>query len=106
MRFTSLAAGLALALASTAAFADDAKPAAAPAAATYTTASTTIGALLDDPAAKQVLVKHLPNLAGSPQIEMARGMTLKDTQQFAPNMVTDEVLTKIDADLAKLPAKK
>ena len=36
---------------------------------------------------------------------MARGMTLKATQQFAPSMVTDEVLAKIDADLAKLPKK-
>ena len=74
--------------------------------ASYKTSATTIGVLLDDPAAKEILVKHLPGLASSPQIEMARSMTLKDTQQFAPNMVTDEVLTKIDADLAKLPPKK
>ena len=104
MRLASIIAGLALAMASTTALAE-ATPA-APAPAAYTTAETNIGVLLDDPAAKEILVKHLPGLAASPQIEMARGMTLKATQQFAPNMVTDEVLAKVDADLAKLPAKK
>ena len=103
MRLASIVAGFALAMASTAALAEGAP--AAPAAAAYTTAETNIGVLLDDPAAKEVIVKHLPGLAASPQIEMARGMTLKATQQFAPSMVTDEVLAKIDADLAKLPKK-
>ena len=37
---------------------------------------------------------------------MARGLTLKMVQQYAPDMVSDAVLAKIDADLAKLPAKK
>jgi hypothetical protein len=37
---------------------------------------------------------------------MARGMTLKQIQQFAGDAVTDEALAKIDADLAKIPAKK
>ena len=32
-------------------------------------------------------------------------MTLKDVQQYAPDTVTDDALAKIDADLAKLPAK-
>ncbi|MFM6832643.1 MAG: hypothetical protein ACKOVA_20245 [Novosphingobium sp.] len=71
----------------------------------YSSAETTIGSLLDDPAAKAVLDKHMPGFAGNPQIEMARSMTLKQIQGFAPDQIKDEVLAKIDVDLAKLPAK-
>ncbi|MCW1402674.1 hypothetical protein OKA06_10140 [Novosphingobium sp. MW5] len=74
-------------------------------AAPYTTADTTIGTLVDDAAAKAVLEKHMPGFSANPQLEMAKGMTLKQIQGFAPDMIKDEVLAKIDADLAKLPAK-
>lgn len=79
--------------------------ASAPAAA-YSTSDTTIGALLDDPAAKAVLDKILPEFSTNPQIEMARGMTMKAIQPFAGDKLTDEKLAAIDAELAKLPAKK
>jgi len=75
----------------------------APAAkAKYSTASTEIGALLDDPAAKALLEKVIPGMTTNDQIEMARAMTLKDIQQYAPDQVTDERLTQLDAELAKL----
>ena len=80
-----------------------AAPAAAPA---YSTSETSIGDLLDNPATKAVVDKHLPGFAGNPQIDMARGMTLKQIQQFAGDAITDDALVKIDADLAKVPAKK
>lgn len=82
-----------------------AAPAAAPAAAHYTTADTDIGTLLDDPAAKAVLVKHIPDIANNEQMDMARSFTLRGIQQFAADTLTDEKLAAIDADLAKLPAK-
>ena len=82
-----------------------AEPAAPVAHKPYSTAETTIGELLDDPAAKAVLVKNVPDLANNPQMDMARGMTLKQIQGFAGDMLSDETLGKIDADLAKLPAK-
>lgn len=81
-------------------------PAAATAAPAYSTSETSIGDLLDNPATKAVLDKHMPGFAGNPQIDMARGMTLKQIQQFAGDAVTDDALAKIDADLAKIPAKK
>lgn len=71
----------------------------------YTTADTTIGTLVDDAAAKAVLEKHMPGFSSNPQLEMAKAMTLKQIQGFAPDMIKDETLAKIDADLAKLPAK-
>jgi hypothetical protein len=81
---------------------------AAPAAsaAAYSTATTELGTLLDDPAAKAIIDKHIPELSSNPQIEMARSMTLKTIQAYAADQITDEKLALIDADLAKLPAKK
>ena len=78
----------------------------AAAASAYTTAETTIGTLLDNPAAKAAVDKNLPELSTNPQIRLIRGMTLKQIQQFKPDMITDETLAHIDADLAKLPAQK
>lgn len=73
--------------------------------AAYSTSTTSIGDLLDNPSTKAVLVKHLPDLVGNPQIEMARGMTLKQIQSYSSDSVTDEVLAKIDADLQKIKGK-
>ena len=75
-------------------------------ASSYTTAETDIGTLLDDPAASAVLEKHMPGFTQNDQISMARAMTLKSIQAFTPDTMTDEVLAKIDADLAALPEKK
>ena len=71
----------------------------------YSVESTTIGDLLDNPTAKAVLDKNLPGFSTNPQIEMARTMTLKQVQGFAPDQFKDELLAKINADLAALPAK-
>jgi para-nitrobenzyl esterase len=92
-------------LAAPAAYAADAPAPSAPAAGRYTTADTPIGTLLDDPAAKAILVKYIPQLATSAQIDMARSMTLKQIQAYAGDSLTDETLGKIDWDFSKLPAK-
>jgi hypothetical protein len=78
-------------------------PAAAPAAAAkFSSATSTIGDLLDNAATKAVLMKHVPGLAGNAQIEMARSMTLKQIQGFAADQLSDEILAKIDLDLAAI----
>lgn len=74
-------------------------------AAKYSSSETNIGTLIDDPAAKAILDKHIPSITTNAQIDMARGMTLKMIQQYAPGDVTDAKLAAIDADLAQLPAK-
>lgn len=74
-------------------------------AAHYTSAATEIGMLLDDPAAKALLDKHIPGMSSNEQVDMARGMTLKDVQQYSPDQITDKVLADLDADFAKIPAK-
>lgn len=73
--------------------------------AAYSSSTTEIGKLLDDPAAKAILEKHVPGMTTNDQVDMARAMTLKDIQQYSPDQITDKVLTEIDADLAKLKAK-
>jgi para-nitrobenzyl esterase len=91
-------------MASTTAFAQSAP--ATDASGHYSTSITPIGTLLDDPAAKAILVKYIPDTATNPQIDAVRGLTLKATQQYAPDKVTDTALANIDADLGALPAKK
>lgn len=92
------AAALAVAAVATPALATEAPAAAAK----YTTAGSTMGDLLDNPAAKAVLEKHLPDLVSNPQMPMARALTLKQIQGYAGDAVSDEVLAKIDADLAQI----
>jgi len=87
-----------IALTPAAVFAQAAKP--------YTTAGSPLGTLLDDPAAKAVVAKYLPQLVNGGQADQARPLTLRAIQQYAPDQFTDKLLDAIDADLAKLPAKK
>jgi para-nitrobenzyl esterase len=94
----TLIAGL-LAVTSVPGFAADAP---APA---YSSATSSIGDLLDNPEAKAVLDKYMPGFSSNSQLEMARSMTLRQIQGFAPDQIKDEVLVKIDADLTKVPAK-
>lgn len=75
-------------------------------AAAFSTADTEIGTLLDNPAARAVVDTYMPEFSKNPQTEMARPMTLRAIQQYAPDQITDDILNKIDADLAKIPATK
>ena len=75
---------------------------AADAAGPMTTDATTLGELLDNPGSNAVLEKHAPVLTQGGQIDQARPMTLKALQQYMAQQLTDDVLKKIDADLASL----
>ena len=63
---------------------------------------TLMGALLDDPAARAVLQRHIPKVVASGQISMARGLSLKQLAGFAQAGISPKVLGEIEADLAKL----
>ena len=102
------AASLALAGASAPSLAADAAPAAT--SVKYTSKNTPMSVLLDDPAAKAVLVKHVPQLVANPDIsERAGGMTLSEIgdaiKAYSPDVLSEAVLVKIDADLAALPGR-
>lgn len=77
--------------------AEQAKPAAK-----LSTADTSIGDLIDNPASKAVVDKHMPGFSSNPQVEMARGMTLRAIQPMVPDQIKAETLDKIDEELAKL----
>ena len=72
----------------------------------YSVADTQIGTMLDDPAAKAILDKHIPGFSSTGQIDKARSMTLKHIQPYVSDMITEAALGLIQADFAKLPAKK
>jgi len=76
-------------------------PASAPARthAAYNVQETDLGTLLDDPVAKAILVKYLPDVVSNPQVDMGRSLTLAQLQQYAGDQITDDKLAKIQADL-------
>lgn len=80
--------------------------AAAKPAARYSVAETTVGQMLDDPAANAVLKKMIPTVYANEMFQtMGRDLTLKNIQQYEPEALSDENLAKVQAELDKLPAK-
>ncbi|TCS14929.1 hypothetical protein EV278_106116 [Caulobacter sp. BK020] len=75
----------------------------APSAKAFST--STIGEILDNPAAKAVVDRRLPKVFANPQIKMARPLTLKALQRFAKDGVSDAALVAIDKDFAALAKK-
>jgi hypothetical protein len=63
---------------------------------------TPIGELLANDAAKAVLDKDLPGLTQLPQLEMIKGLSLKQLQPYSDGKLTDELLAKTEADLAAI----
>lgn len=70
---------------------------------THYSTHSKIGVLLGDPAAKAVLDKHFPGVSSDKRIGMAKTMTLRAIQKFAPEQFSDAAMDAADADLAKLP---
>lgn len=87
-----------------AAFAQGNTTTAAPAAPYYSTAGSTIGALLDNPATKAILAKYMPEVLADPRLPQALDMTLKQAQPYGPEVITDEKLAKMDEELKAVPA--
>jgi len=71
----------------------------------YNSLVTQIGEMLDDPAASAILKRYFPDLVSSPQIGMARGMTLHAIKDYMPQVMTDAKLKALDTELAALPRK-
>jgi hypothetical protein len=78
-------------------------PAATPAAsAAKFNLDTPLQEILANEAAKAVLDKDLPGLTGLPQLEMIKGLSLRQLQPYSDGKLTDEVLAKTEADLAAI----
>lgn len=63
---------------------------------------TKLGDLLDNDATKAILEKHMPGISTHPQIGMGRGFALSMVAKFSGGMITEEMLQKVNADLAAL----
>lgn len=68
----------------------------------FSTATSTIGAILDNADAKAAFAAAFPEAVTNPQLEQAREMTLQDVKAYAPDVFTDEKLKTLDAELAKI----
>jgi len=106
MKFAPFAAfGLAVvavpAAAQTAAPAAPAAPI-APAAAAAFSVDTPIEALVADARSKAVLDKYLPGIDGHPAYEQFKSLSLTALAPFSAGMITDDMLTKVAADLAAI----
>ena len=102
MKFAPLAAfGLALA-AVTVPVAVTAQEAPAPAPATTFSIDTPVEVLVADARAKAVLDKYLPGIDQHPAYDQFRALSLRTLAPFSQGMITEEMLTKIDADLTAI----
>jgi hypothetical protein len=72
----------------------------------YSTSTSKIGDLLANPETKAVLEQDIPKVIHDDRIGMGTGMTLKEIQPYAGPDLTDEILAKVDSDLAKVPGPK
>ncbi|MBU1273197.1 MAG: hypothetical protein KJ728_12010 [Alphaproteobacteria bacterium] len=68
------------------------------------TIESPIEALVNDPATKAVLEKHLPGMDKHPAYGQFKGMTLRQVAPYSQGHITDEKIAAIDADLKALPA--
>jgi hypothetical protein len=84
------------------AVAQTAAPAAAPAAAAKFNLDTPIQDLVANEKAKAVLDADMPGLSAHPQYEMFKSMSLRQLQPMSGGSITDDVLKKVETDLATI----
>ena len=69
----------------------------------HPTIDSPIEALVNDPATKAVLEKHLPGMDKHPAYGQFKSMTLRQVAPYSQGAITDEKIAAIDADLKALP---
>jgi hypothetical protein len=80
-----------------------AAPAATPAASTAKfNLDTPIEALLADEKAKAVLDTDIPGMSAHPALDQFKAMSLRAVQPFSNGALTDEMLKKVETDLAAI----
>jgi hypothetical protein len=61
-----------------------------------------LGDLLDNETTKAILEKHMPGISTHPQIGMGKGFALSMVAKFSGGLITEEILEKVNAELASL----
>ncbi|MET3710529.1 hypothetical protein ABIC65_001209 [Sphingomonas trueperi] len=96
-----VAGAIAAAMLRPAAMAQQTPAPAAPAAAKFSL-DTPIETLLADEKAKAVLDTDIPGLSSHPALDQFKAMSLKAVQPFSNGALTDEMLKKVETDLAAI----
>lgn len=108
MKFISPAAlgfaalSLAAAAMTAPALADDTATTVATTTAAAFSTDTAIEALMADERAKAVVTKHLPGIDQHPDYEQFKTLSLKVLAPFSQGLISDELLGKIETDLAAI----
>ena len=66
------------------------------------TARTSIADLMANPAAREIVARHLPAVVNSGNVDRMGGITLRRLRGMAPQIVSEEKLAAIDAELERL----
>lgn len=69
----------------------------------FTVERSEIGAFLDHPFARKWLDNYFPGLRQSDQVNLARRLTLPQAQPYFSNLITNEAIAKLKAELDPLP---
>lgn len=77
-------------------------PGAAPVAVAKFNLDTPIEVMAADEKAKAVLMADLPDLLPHPSYEQFKGMSLRQVQPYSQGALTDEIMAKVEADLAAI----
>jgi alpha-L-rhamnosidase len=64
---------------------------------------TKIEELVADPRARAAIDKRIPGFSTDPRLPQAYQMSLRDVAPYVPDVFTEEMLNKIDEDLAAIP---
>jgi len=75
---------------------------AAPAAAAKFSLDTPIETIVADPKAKAILDADLPGVSTHPSYDMFKGMSLRAVQPMSNGKLTDDMLKKVETDLAAI----
>lgn len=68
----------------------------------YDLNTTTLGTLLDDPEAVEIMERHSPGITSNPMIGMAKGMSASQVMGMAGGMVGQDTVEAIQRDIAAL----
>ena len=74
----------------------------APAPAPALTIDTPIETLMADPRSKAVLDANMPGVENHPMYEMVKGMSLRQVQPMSQGAISEELLAKIEQELAAI----
>jgi len=69
----------------------------------YSIQTSKLGELADNPQTRPIFEKYFPEVLHHPQFDEGRDLTIPDTVQYLPDVVTPEKMAAMDTELKALP---